>query len=382
MRRPGLDGGCWPDPITEDVLRAALLPGPEAAAAWQRVRSEVDLRDHLHAEHRRLLPMVLGTIGTDAAGADAAEMKRTHREAWRDNRLHVHNAPRWVDPLRDDIPVMLLKGMALADAYADLGRRPMSDVDVLVPAPQFAAAVERLTAVGWVGADGEDIPRSLRYHHAVALTHPEGGHIDLHHAPGTPFMGRARGGRTVPEMWAAKRSTHLAERAVHVPAPEDLLLTIVVHGLTSVQDWQSRWVVDALVLLRCDEVDWDRFADQARHYHVTLPARSALRYLVDTFDAPIPHDALWQIWALPVDPGDRRRFDAVTDSARSRVPWASSSSLYGRWARMRTALGPTRSLLAAPQLLADHVQVDHTWQIPREVVRRRQLVKGARPRAD
>ena len=30
------------------------------------------------------------------------------------------------------------------------------------------------------------------------------------------------------------------------------------------------------------DVDWDRFAAQARRSHVVLPARSALRYLVDT----------------------------------------------------------------------------------------------------
>jgi len=371
VRRPGLDGSCWPDPDTEDVLRAALLPRPAAVEAWQRARTGIDRRDRVLAERQRLLPMVLANIGAEGAGEDAPDLKRVHREAWRDNRLHVHHAPRWLDPLHDRVPVMVLKGMALAlRAYPDLGRRPMSDVDVLVPSPQIDEAVDRLLAVGWTIADDRPLPRSWRARHALPLVHPDGGHIDLHHAPGTPFMGHARGGVAVPEMWAAQQPAELAERPVAVPAPEDLLLTVVVHGLTSVNGWSSRWVVDAVVLLRSQAVDWDRFADQASRYHVVLPARSALRYLVDSFGAPVPSDALWQLWALPVGAGDRRRFDTVTDAVGSDVPWARTSSIRGRWARLRTALGPVRTLVAMPRLAADFLHVDHTWQLPAEVARR------------
>jgi hypothetical protein len=371
VRRPGLDGSCWPDPDTEDVLRAALLPVPDAVEAWHRARASVDRRDDVLADRQRLLPLVLANIGTEGAGDDAPRMKRIHRESWRNNRLHVHHAPRWLDPLRDQVPVMLLKGMPLAlHAYPDIGRRPMSDIDVLVPSPQFARAVELLGAAGWSGAEDWPLPRSWRARHGVPLIHPDGGHIDLHHAPGTPFMGHAHGGVAVPEMWAAQEPSELAERPVAVPAPEDLLLTVVVHGLTSVNGWSSRWVADAVVLLGRGEVDWDRFVGQARRYHVVLPARSAMRYLVDTFDAPVPNDALWELWAVPVGAGDRRRFDTVTGAVGADELWGKTSSMRGRWARLRTAVGPTRALLAAPRFAADVLHVEHAWQVPNEVVRR------------
>jgi len=371
VRRPGLDGSCWPDPDTEDVLRAALVPGPAGVEAWQRARGGIDLRDRVLADRQRLLPLVLANIGVEGAGADAPDMKRIHREAWRDNRLHVHHAPRWLDPLSGQVPVMLLKGMALAPrAYPDIGRRPMSDVDVLVPSPQIGHAVELLSAAGWVCGEDRPLPRSWRARHAVPLIHPDGGHIDLHHAPGAPFMGHAAGGVAVPEMWAAQQPGELAERPVAVPAAEDLLLTVLVHGLTSVGGWSSRWAADAVVLLRREPVDWDRFAEQARRYHVVLPARSALRYLVDAFDAPVPADVLWAIWAMPVSVGDRRRFDTLTGATHSDRPWSRSSTVWGRWARLRTALGPGPAVLAIPRFTADLLYIDHTWQVPSEVVRR------------
>jgi hypothetical protein len=376
VRRPGLDGSCWPDPTTELLLGAAVLPEAEAVERWRRVRPAVDGDVHLLSEHQRLLPMVLATIGEEGAGDDAARMKRAHREAWRDNQLHIHHAGRWLDPLgRAEIPVMVLKGMALAqDVYPDVGCRPMSDVDVLVPSPQFDAALARLVEAGWIGADGRRVDRALHVRHALPLVHPEGGHIDLHHSPGTPFMGGARRGVSVPEMWAARRPARLGDRPVTVPAPEDLLLTVIVHGLTSFFVWSSRWVVDSIVLLRSTEpdreVDWERLAEQARRHHVVLPARSALRYLVDAFDAPVPPDALWRLWDLPVSDGDRRRFDTVTGVVGGAAPWARTSNFRGYCARLRTALGPVHTALAMPRILADFVEVDQTSQLPGEIARR------------
>lgn len=380
MRRPGLDGACWPDPDTEQVLRAALLPGDAAIEAWQRARTSIDRRAEVLADRQRLLPMVLANIGAEAAGQDAALMKRVHREAWRDNRLHLHHAPRWLDALEGEVPVMVLKGMALARcAYPDLGRRPMSDIDLLVPSPQVGRAVERLVAAGWVGADGRPTPRSWRARHSAALVHPDGGHIDLHQAPGVPFMGRPRRGVAVAEMWDAQRPGELAGRPVALPAAEDLLLTVVVHGLTSVNGWSSRWVADAVVLLASLPVDWNRFVDQARRHHVVLPARSAMRYLSDTFDVPVPADTMWSLWSAPVGAGDRRRFDIVTEAVGSEVPWARTSAIRGRWARLRTAVGPVGAALAAPRFTADFLHLEHPWQVPADVVRRgrRRLVPAS-----
>ncbi|WP_426570979.1 nucleotidyltransferase family protein [Aquihabitans sp. McL0605] len=379
MRRPGLDGSCWPGPVTEEVLRAALLPPDEARAAWTRVRGDIDLRDDAMADRSRLLPLVLHTIGAEAAGDDAPTMKRLHREAFRDNTLHLHHAPSWLDPLQQGrVAVMLLKGLPLAlHAYPDLGRRPMSDVDVLVPSPDIARAVDLLVRDGWVCGEANPLPRSWRARHSVPLVHPEGGHIDLHHVPGVPFMGRTEGRASVPEIWAGQRPSELVGRAIALPAPEDLLLNVIVHGVTSIPGWSSRWVADAVVLLRTQSVDWDRLVEHARRHRVVLPVRSALRYLVDEFDAPVPADALWALWAAVASAGDRRRFDLLTGPADDG-PMGIGAIRRARWVRLRTAVGPGRAVLATPRFTADLLRVDRTRHVPAAVVRRGRRWAGSR----
>ena len=370
MRRAGLDGSCWPDPVTEDLLRAAVLQPTEARGAWERARPFLKLDHDVLDERARLLPQVLHTIGAEAAGDDAPVMKRRHREAYRDNRLHLHHAPAWLDPLAGEVPVMLLKGMPLAlHAYTDIGRRPMSDIDVLVPSDDIARALDLLVAAGWVCGEDRPLPRSWRARHSAPLVHPDGGHIDVHHVPGVPFMGTTVGGRSVPEVWAGQRPSELAGRPVAVPAPEDLLLNVVVHGVTSIPTWSSRWVVDAVVLLHTHDIDWDRLVDHARRHRVVVPVRSALRYLEETFDAPIPADVRWDLWAEPVPAGDRRRFDIVTgaDDDEDLGPGATRRA---RWARLRTALGPARSVLAAPRFAADSLGADRMWEVPVVLPRR------------
>jgi hypothetical protein len=162
----------------------------------------------------------------------------------------------------------------------------------------------------------------------------------------------------------------LAGRPVMVPAPEDLLLQVIVHGLTSVGGAPSRWVADATLLLRRRPIDWDRFVAEARHHRVVLAARSALRYLVDRFAAPVPTDALWAIWAAPVSGGDRHRFELVTASFDTDEFAWNRAAVRARWARLRTAVGPAGAALAAPRFAADVLRVDHPWQVPRDLARR------------
>ncbi|HEX2576232.1 MAG TPA: nucleotidyltransferase family protein [Aquihabitans sp.] len=381
MRRPGLDGGSWPSDQVEDLLRAALLDPAPAREAWDRVAPTLAVTWHGLGEVQRTLPLVLGTIGADAMGPHGAAAKRLHREAWRDNRLHLHHAHRWVEALGGEVPVLVLKGMALATtAYADLGRRPMHDIDLLVPEDRIGRALDLLLAAGWVAADGTSIPRSWRTRHGAPLVHPDGGHIDVHRVPGVPFM-RRRGDRSAPTFWDRTRPLDVGGHRLARPASEDLLLNVVVHGLTSVPGGSPRWVADAVLLLRHDPPDWDRLVTRARAFGVVPMARSALRYLADAFGAPVPADALWDLWAIPLPAGDRRRFDVVTSAATDGSTAADVSIIRARWARMRTAIGPAGAAMALPRFTADVVDVDRLPEVPREVARRVASRVGRRPRA-
>lgn len=76
------------------------------------------------------------------------------------------------------IPVMRLKGIAyLDDLYDDPALRPMTDIDLMVPADRFAEAADRLKDLGYHD-DGKRNQRSP-VNHAVTFRRRESA-IDLH----------------------------------------------------------------------------------------------------------------------------------------------------------------------------------------------------------
>ena len=106
-----------------------------------------------------------------------AEYKRDYIAA----ALHAERRQAFLDEAvaaLGDIPAMRLKGIAYAGAiYDDPALRPMTDIDLLVPAPRFAAAVQALEAIGYRD-DGKRNQRSP-INHAVTLRRQESA-IDLH----------------------------------------------------------------------------------------------------------------------------------------------------------------------------------------------------------
>ena len=50
-------GGCWPTPEQELLLRAALLQGEASLKAWQEWKSTLDF-DHIDPGSQRLVPLL------------------------------------------------------------------------------------------------------------------------------------------------------------------------------------------------------------------------------------------------------------------------------------------------------------------------------------
>lgn len=110
------------------------------------------------------------------------------------------------------IPVMRLKGIAYAGTlYDDPALRPMTDIDLLVPAAQFAAAVAALERLGYRD-DGKRNQRSP-VNHAVTLRRQESA-IDLHRS----MVQVGRMAIDLPAVWREA-----------IPAPGDTLRPCPVH---------------------------------------------------------------------------------------------------------------------------------------------------------
>ncbi len=163
------------------------------------------------------------------------------------------------------IPVMLLKGAALAvSVYPSFARRPMADLDLLVPPEQAADAWELATRSGWRKATAEQLdPFYAVHHHLPTLEDSRGTGLglEIHTAlfpRDNPF------GLGLAELWRRARPVELQGYSAFVPHDRDMLLHLCTHFAWTHAllgaGWRTFRDIDALAAAGL--VDW---GDVSRH---------------------------------------------------------------------------------------------------------------------
>lgn len=182
------------------------------------------------------------------------------------------------------IPALVLKGTALLVAhYRDLGMRPMSDADILVPEARITEALETLEASGWSGDPDRAWLKSGM--HAGTLMNSTGSTLDLHrHA-----LYEARYAEADDEFFARSIPVEVSGvpcRAMNAGAQ---LIHSIVHGLRWSIAPSNIWVLDAITILRSDAVDPVSTRAQAESLGFIVPLRRGIEIVRSVFG---PQDAL------------------------------------------------------------------------------------------
>jgi len=241
--------------------------------------------DYADGPELRLLPLAYANLG-DAIRDDAVFGRAggLFRRTWTQNQLLFDRAAGALSALANaGIEPMLLKGAALSVLhYRSAGARPMADVDVLVPPFGAERAMAVLRAEGWRG-EAEPAERQIRIHHSYPFRDGGVGHIDLH------WFSLWQSSSDRP-LWGAARPLELAGAAALAPSPSDLLLVVCAHGTPRQPEPAFRWIADAVTVIRTAEVDWDRFAAEARRRNLAVAAAAALRYVREELGAEVPED--------------------------------------------------------------------------------------------
>jgi len=148
---------------------------------------------------------------------------------------HLLRRAEWVGEAfaSADIPVVLLKGVALARwSYADAGARPMVDIDLLVPPQEIGRGEELLRRLGYQICVSRRHERDARrwLHHLPEYRHPQHGDvIELHHGLVPPS---AKVCIESAALWADVRPI-AAGAGVYVLSPADQFLHVMLHLLYS-----------------------------------------------------------------------------------------------------------------------------------------------------
>src|SRR5690242_11253266 len=141
----------WPTKEQELLLRAALLRGDEALAAWRRWRPLFEAGSFDEGS-RRLLPLLYRNLKLEQLPDHLFNrLKEEYLHTWSQNQFCLRRIQSVIAAFNEiAIRHMLLKGAALAILYyEDVGLRPMKDIDLLVPHDQARQSMLELRNLHW-----------------------------------------------------------------------------------------------------------------------------------------------------------------------------------------------------------------------------------------
>jgi hypothetical protein len=258
-------------------------------------------------------------------------LRSIYRDSWRVNQLVLHAGSQTLQLFADaGIPTIVLKGPALIELYyGDIGVRPMSDIDVLVPPEHSDAACRLLLRSGWTEKTGVPLTTLRVTHHAGTFVGEGGRELDLH-------WSAMQKQASDDAFWALARPIDVHGVPTLALSPTDQLLHVVVHG-TGRFAAPVRWVADAMTILECagDQIAWSRLADEAIARGMALRLASGLRYLERTFHTPVPQATITRLGAAHVTLSEWLAHLALTHPPRHGGDYVD---FWDRWRQVR-ALG-------------------------------------------
>ncbi len=327
--------GCfWPAQLQEVLLRAALLEGRDAVEAWKEWRSRVDIDDvdRLDPGSYRLLPLLYRNLKNQyPEDPIMMKLKGVYRLTWYKNQMLFHTITSLLHSFhRAGIDTMVLKGAALTLlCYRDYGLRPMNDFDVLVHTKDVHSAIRLLRQLNWnpLKFDPDEAYISVSYSHPFA--DKTGREFDLH----WHVLSRCRTPDADDDFWKDAVLTDFHGVPAHILSATDQLLHICVHGARWNQTPPFRWVADAMMILRNSHngILWDRLITRASDRKLLLALNDTLKYLTETFNAPVPAEVLQKLNHTHVSQIERIEYKILINQP---TRWTAISELWCQHSRL------------------------------------------------
>lgn len=299
-----------PDGQQTTLLQACLLEDRDAArAAFARWSRNCDL-DTLDAASVRLLPLLVARADELAIPASSfGRYRGIQRQGWTRSQLLFSAARPAIAALHHaGIGCMALKGAVLClTSYPSVSLRPMSDLDLLVPAAQASEAIATFAAAGWRPATAPPRkPIDFAMHNAITFTRSNGHklEIDLHWR----LFHWKSDSQAEEALWSRAEPLPALGEGACAPCPADLLLHVCAHGMQYNLLAPIRWVADAAMIVRRQAVDWDHFTAQCARFGLALPLGAALDYLADAMALDIPREVRERIARMQPGSIDRIAF--------------------------------------------------------------------------
>jgi len=347
----------------ELLLKAALFKGQAAKDAWQKWESKNKIEQIDYGSYR-LIPLLhhnLKVEGIDHAYKE--KFKKIHIKSWANNRMLFEKLSPLLSIFHEnDIQTIILKGAPLiVRYYKDIGLRPMSDLDILIPTHEAHKAIHLLQKLGWVAALNpleKSLDSYILLRHALEFKNLAKFEMDLH----WHLLKMCLSPDADQEFWDGAIPIEFNDVFSQCLNPADNLFHICIHGAFPNKVPPIRWIADAFMVLRSgEEIEWNRILVQAQRLHMILPIKAAMQYLHDVFHAPIPDDFLQHLDQLPISKQENKEYNTWNNSHF----WPDNvATMLAFYPRIANDTGRSPGLLDLLRYLRDLRELDNIWQIP------------------
>ncbi len=298
-----------PTPAQTLLLNACLLEDSTAVEAWEKWQSCASL-DELDKGSFRMLPLLYGNLKRQGvANPLINKLKGVYRQTWYANQIIFHDVFTLLKQFGIcGIPILLMKGAALVFFhYKDLGLRPMSDIDVLIPTSQFRASMDLLGKSGWRSAKPDSYENALWFNNTSLFQHSSGGKLELHWYA----ISQSRRKNIDENFW--RRAIPVNYQGVETLAtcPTDTLFHVCIHGAKWNELPPIRWITDAIQIMRTSKVDWNTLLEEGKKRRLIVGLKETLFFLHEEFNAAIPSEVLKNLSEIPVTKSEVFLFESI-----------------------------------------------------------------------
>ena len=322
------------------LLRSALCANEDAVASWQEWIADYGFAS-IDEKTRDLLPLIhsnLKRAGTQYSWPQQLDHRGHLCQLVNRDRMRVMASV--VEVLGDaGIPCMALKGAALILAYyEELGLRPMGDFDILVPTVQGDQALSLLQNHQWEFCEaltGKESEIATDTMPGVNLVNENDDKCDLHwhllHDCCFPDADLV--------FWDQATSLKCYGQRVWILSPTDMLLHICVHGSMRNGAPATRWIPDAVAVIRKSDsqIDWDRLLAEAKTRSFVLILQRALQAIDEVLEVSIPAAFRERLANTPVSYRERVEYGIRLRDNNYKF------TLVGRWCQL-SRYHPDRNL--------------------------------------
>lgn len=367
----------WPTPTQQLLIRAAMLDGDEALRAWRQWQTRQDMASLDPGSAVVLAKLYRNLTRLGVPESRILRLRDMYRQTWAKNQEAKTGLILALDRLASaGVPVIVFKGMPLALLYyRDLGARSMSDIDLLVRAPDLARASRLLTDAGWQPPHVFPPVWLFPYLHALAYGHSTRVEIDLHWQAYTVDC------PAVVERGLWSRAVTRTVDGVPLLAPDttDLFVLTCFSGRKGDPQSVCRWVMDALVLVAAEEspIDWRVLGKRARATGLSVAVRECLIYLQREFDVALPGQVLAELIHTAPSAEERRRDRRLVRGmeAHQRGAMARVAEHWYRYSRVNRVIGRPSGVVGFLRYLLlfyqFHWGLARPWEVPLVAFRRR-----------